>query len=42
MDILVRTPDELQQRIDIGDPFIQKILRDGQVIYARNSSRVDL
>ncbi|PWB56161.1 MAG: hypothetical protein C3F06_01325 [Candidatus Methanoperedenaceae archaeon] len=40
MDILVRTPDEIQHRIDIGDPFIKKILRDGQVIYARNSPRV--
>jgi predicted nucleotidyltransferase len=40
MDILVRTPDELQHRIDIGDPFIKKILRDGQVIYARNRARV--
>ncbi len=41
MDILVRTPDELQHRIDIGDPFIKKILRDGQVVYARNGARVD-
>jgi predicted nucleotidyltransferase len=40
MDILVRTPEELKHRIDIGDPFIKKILRDGQVIYARDSARV--
>ena len=40
MDVLVRTPAELQHRIDIGDPFIKKILRDGQVIYARNRARV--
>ncbi len=40
MDILVRTPDELQNRIEIDDPFIKKILRDGQVVYARNSARV--
>ncbi|NJD51670.1 MAG: nucleotidyltransferase domain-containing protein [Candidatus Methanoperedens sp.] len=39
MDILVRTPEELKQRLDIGDPFIMKILRDGQVIYARDSTR---
>ncbi len=38
MDILVRTPEELRYRIDIGDPFIKKILRDGQVIYARDRS----
>ncbi len=40
MDILVRTPEELKHRIDIGDPFIKKILRDGQVVYARDSARV--
>jgi len=40
MDILVRTPEELRYRIDIGDPFIKRILRDGQVIYARDSARV--
>ncbi|MBU4491917.1 MAG: nucleotidyltransferase domain-containing protein [Euryarchaeota archaeon] len=40
MDILVRTPEELKHRVDIGDPFIKKILRDGQVIYARDSARV--
>jgi len=40
MDILVRTPEELKYRIDIGDPFIKKILRDGQVIYARDIARV--
>ena len=40
MDILVRTPEELKHRIDIGDPFIKKILRDGQVIYARDRARV--
>ncbi len=38
MDILVRTPEELRDRINIGDPFIKKILRDGQVIYARDSA----
>jgi predicted nucleotidyltransferase len=38
MDILVRTPDELKHRLDIGDPFIKKIVRDGQVIYARDSA----
>ncbi|HEX7627927.1 MAG TPA: hypothetical protein VF354_03285, partial [Candidatus Methanoperedens sp.] len=40
MDILVRTPEELKHRIDIGDPFIKKILREGQVIYARDSAIV--
>ncbi len=38
MDILVGTPEELRHRINIGDPFIKKILRDGQVIYAQDSA----
>jgi hypothetical protein len=42
MDILVRTPEELKYRVDIGDPFIKKILRDGQVTYARDRARVCL
>ncbi|VVB97051.1 Nucleotidyltransferase domain protein [uncultured archaeon] len=41
MDILVRTPEELQYRIEIGDPFIKKIMSDGQVIYARDRAGVD-
>ncbi len=41
MDILVRTPEELRHRIEIGDPFIKKIMRDGQVIYARDRAGVD-
>ena len=40
MDILVRTPEEIRYRMNIGDPFIRKILRDGQVIYARDSTRM--
>ncbi|VVB90637.1 Uncharacterised protein [uncultured archaeon] len=40
MDIVVRTPEELRHRINIGDPFINKILRDRQVIYARDSAGV--
>ncbi len=41
MDIIVRTPEEVRHRVEIGDPFIRKILRDGQVCYARNRSGVD-
>ncbi len=35
MDILVRTPEELKHRINIGDPFIKKILRWAGDICAR-------
>jgi predicted nucleotidyltransferase len=36
IDILVRTPEELQHRLHIGDYFIQEILEQGQVLYERN------
>jgi predicted nucleotidyltransferase len=36
IDILVRTPEELQYRLQIGDYFIQGILEQGRVLYERN------
>jgi len=33
MDIIVRTPDEIEHRIGIGDPFIKKIVNRGNVLY---------
>lgn len=33
MDIIVRTPQEVQKRLHIGDPFFQEILRRGKVLY---------
>ena len=38
MDLIVRTPDEIQDRLDIGDPFIKRILSEGKMVYARNST----
>jgi hypothetical protein len=35
IDIIVRTPEELQHRLDIGDYFIQDILDRGRAIYKR-------
>jgi len=35
VDILVRTPEEIEQRIKIGDHFIRKILAEGKVLYER-------
>ena len=40
MDIIVRTPEEIRHRIDIGDPFVKKILREGKVVYARDNARM--
>jgi predicted nucleotidyltransferase len=33
MDILVRTQEELQYRLDIGDRFMQEIVERGKVMY---------
>jgi predicted nucleotidyltransferase len=33
MDILVRTPDEIRHRLEIGDYFIREILERGEVLY---------
>jgi len=33
---LVLTPQELDQRLAIGDPFYRDILRQGRVLYARS------
>ena len=32
-DMLVYRPDEFEKRIQLGDPFILSILREGQVLY---------
>jgi len=32
---LVLTPEEIKQRLEIGDQFIQEILTKGEVLYAR-------
>jgi predicted nucleotidyltransferase len=32
-DMLVYRPDELEERIKLGDPFIKTILREGRVLY---------
>ncbi len=33
MDLLVRTPEELQYRLDIGDRFMREIVERGKVMY---------
>ncbi len=33
VDILVYRPDELENRIKLGDPFIKSILSEGRVLY---------
>ena len=31
--IIVRTPDEIEHRVGIGDPFIKRIMNHGKVLY---------
>jgi len=35
MDVIVRTPEQIQHRLKIGDPFIRRIMREGEVLYER-------
>lgn len=38
LDIIVRTPQELAQRIALGDTFLDEIMTRGKVLYERNRS----
>lgn len=33
VDMLVYRPDEFNERVELGDPFIKTILREGRVLY---------
>lgn len=33
MDLLVRTPEKIRERLSLGDPFIRSILEKGKVLY---------
>jgi len=37
LDILVKTPEEIKQRLAIGDDFIADILRRGRIAYERDT-----
>jgi predicted nucleotidyltransferase len=37
VDILVRSPEKVRQRLAIGDDFLQQILDNGKVLYEANS-----
>jgi hypothetical protein len=37
VDILVRTPDEIERAVRLGDFFIKEILSQGRVLYERNN-----
>jgi len=33
MDLLVRTPEKVRERLDMGDPFMRRILEKGRLLY---------
>ncbi len=41
MDILVRTREEVRERIEMGDQFMREIVARGKVIYETNHTGVD-
>ena len=41
LDLLVRTPRQLAERLALGDFFLQDITEKGKVLYARSHRRVD-
>jgi hypothetical protein len=33
MDVLVRSPEKIQKRLQLGDPFLKTIVEKGEVLY---------
>lgn len=40
MDLVVRTPGELQERIELNDWFLREIIEKGKVLYAKSHARM--
>ena len=41
LDLMVGTPQQIQQRLEMGDFFIQNILQNGCTLYEANHAGVD-
>ena len=41
LDLLVRSPQQLAERLALGDFFLQEVIERGQVCYARTDPGVD-
>ncbi len=37
VDFLVYRPEEFKKRLEMGDPFLKAILKEGKVVYVRQS-----
>ena len=40
LDLMARTAEQIQQRLDMGDFFIQDIMEKGHVLYEANHTRM--
>jgi uncharacterized protein len=40
LDLLTRTPEHIQQRLDMGDFFVRDIVQKGRVLYEADYARV--
>ena len=38
LDLIVRTPEKVRQRIEMGDDFMRGILQEGKVLYEADNS----
>lgn len=41
LDILVRRPEDVERRLNMGDFFLKEVMQKGKVLYERAGSRVD-
>jgi len=41
LDLLVRNPQQLAERLALGDFFLQEVMGKGKVLYARSDTGVD-
>jgi uncharacterized protein len=41
LDLIARTPEQIQQRLKMGDFFIQDIISKGPILYEADYARVD-
>lgn len=37
VDVMVRKPEEIHQRLELGDPFIHEIIKNGVLLYESNN-----
>lgn len=38
-DFIVYKPEEVKQRLKLGDPFIKNVLEEGRILYEENKNR---